>query len=298
MSHIPAERCLHIVELLAEGAQSIPLGEIATRLGLPKSGTHRLLTTLVELGWAAQDAGTGFYRLTMRLAVVGQKFYVASGLPDICQPLLDRLALECREFARLAVVDGHSLDWIAYAQGVTGGLGLVYQPAETTGSVPLYATASGKAWLSTLDAAQATRLVKSRGGFTEADRYGPNVLRSIGPLLADLEATRARGYGLAVNEAEPGVTAVAVAIRSAGDGAAVGTVSIAGPTARVDANRVRELAPRVMQCASELSALWPLRAAVPVPVPGNDRPPARRSVDPAGDAGASARSARRSREPG
>src|SRR5215468_1605192 len=157
MAHVPAERCLGIIELLADGAREMPLGEIAERLTLPKSGAHRLLATLVDLGWAEQDAGTGFYRLSMRLAVLGQRFYVASGVPDICQPLLDRLARECREYARLAVVDGSALVWIAQAQGATGGL--VYQPAETTGTVPLFATATGKVWLATMRSDEAIKIV-------------------------------------------------------------------------------------------------------------------------------------------
>src|SRR5438105_1757189 len=257
MAHVPAERCLGIIELLAEGAREMPLGDIAERLELPKSGAHRLLATLVELGWAEQDRETAFYRLTMRLAVLGQRFYVASGLPDICQPVLDRFAHDCREFARLAVVDGSALVWIAHAQGATGGL--LYQPAETTGTVPLFATASGKAWLATLGANDAVQLIARQGGFGHADRYGPNVIRSIEVLLKELRTTARRGYGLAVNEAEPGVTAIAAAIRSGADGATVGTVSIAGPSSRMTEARVRELAPLVTQCATELSSLWPVR---------------------------------------
>jgi len=257
MAHVPAERCLGIIELLADGAPEMPLGEIAERLALPKSGAHRLLATLVDLGWAEQDRGTGFYRLTMRLAVLGQRFYVASGVPDICQPVLDRFAHECREFARLAVVDGSALVWIAHAQGANGGL--VYQPTETTGTVPLYATASGKAWLATLRPNDAVQYVAKHGGFSEADRYGPNVIRSIDVLLKELRVTARRGYGLALNEAEPGVTAIAAAIRSGADGLTVGTVSIAGPTARMTENRVRTLAPLVTQCASDLSISWPVR---------------------------------------
>src|SRR5215213_10868243 len=181
MAHVPAERCLSIIELLADGAREMPLGEIAEQLDLPKSGAHRLLATLVQLGWAEQDPDTAFYRLTMRLAVLGQRFYFASGVPDICQPVLDRFAHECREFARLAVVDGSALVWIAHAQGATGGL--VYQPSETTGSVPLFATASGKAWLATLAADDAVQIVVGQGGFRNAARYGPNVIRSIEALL-------------------------------------------------------------------------------------------------------------------
>ena len=257
MAHVPAERCLAIIELLADGGRNLPLGEIAERLSLPKSGAHRLLATLVELGWAEQDPETSFYRLTMRLAILGQQFYVATGIADLCQPVLDRLAADCREFARLAIVDGHSLVWVAHSQGVSSGL--IYQPSLTTNTVPLYATASGKVWLGTLSSEQAIHNVMKNGGFKDADRFGPNVVRSMEGLLREVKATVRRGYGIAFNEAEFGVTAVAAVIRSGNGGPAVGTVSIAGPSARVTENRVHEIAPRVLEAAEELFALWPLR---------------------------------------
>jgi IclR family transcriptional regulator, acetate operon repressor len=257
MSHIPAERCLSILELLADGASAMPLGEIAERLALPKSGAHRLLATLVDLGWAEKDPDTSFYRLTMRLAILGQQFYVATGIPDLCQPVLDRFAHECQEFARLAVVDGPTLVWVAHAQGASGGL--VYQPSLTSNTVPLFATASGKAWLATLSTDQAMHLVMKNGGLKDADRYGPNVVHSVEALLRELKATGRRGYGLALNEAEFGVTAVAAAIRPDHGGPALGTVSIAGPSARITEKRAHELAPLVLRTAGELSSLWPLR---------------------------------------
>lgn len=259
MAHLPAERCLAIIELLADGARDMPLGEIAERLALPKSGAHRLLATLVDIGWAEKDPSTNFYRLTMRLAILGQQYYVATGIPDICQPLLDRLAKACGEFARLAVVDGHSLVWVAHAQGAIAGL--IYQPSLTTNTVPLHATASGKAWLATLPTDQAMQMVMKNGGLRNPDQYGPNVVRSVEALLRELKATARRGYGLALSEAEFGVTAIAAAIRSGGEGPALGTVSIAGPGARMTEKRVQELAPLVLHSAADLSSLWPLRRA-------------------------------------
>ena len=257
MAHVPAERCLAIIELLADGARELPLGEIAERLSLPKSGAHRLLSTLVGIGWAEKNPETAFYRLSMRLAVLGQQFYVATGIPDICQPLLDRLARQCREFVRLAVVDGHSLVWVAHAQGASGGL--MYQPSLTSNTVPLFATASGKAWLATLPTDEAMRIVMKNGGLRDAGRYGPNCVRSVEALLKELKATARRGYGIALSEAEFGVTAVAAAIRPDDASSALGTVSIAGPGARVTERRAQELAPLVLRTARELSNLWPLR---------------------------------------
>jgi IclR family transcriptional regulator, acetate operon repressor len=257
MAHVPAERCLAIIELLAEDACARALGDIAEALGLPKSGAHRLLTTLCELGWAEQDIETSFYRLTMRLATLGQKFYVATGIPDVCQPVLDRLARESREFARLAVVDGHSLVWVAHAQGATSGL--VYQPSLASNTVPLSVTASGKAWLATFGLDRAIECVEANGGFAQTDRFGPNAISSVDGFLRELKATKRRGYGLAISEAEPGVTAIAAAIRAGVQGSALGTVSVAGPSVRMTDERVATLAPLVVRCASELSELWHLR---------------------------------------
>jgi DNA-binding IclR family transcriptional regulator len=258
MAHVPAERCLSIIELLADVApRDLPLGEIAERLALPKSGAHRLLATLVEQGWVEQDAVTGFYGLTMRLAILGQQFYVATGIPDICQPRLDRLAADTREFVRLAVVDSESLVWVANAQGASGGL--MYQPSLDTNTVPLYATASGKAWLATLPADRAIRMALKDGGFDHADRYGPNVVRTIDALMRELEATSRRGYGTASSEAEPGVSAIATVIRAGTDGPILGTVSVAGPSVRMTDARVQELAPLVIAAAEEISTLWASR---------------------------------------
>jgi hypothetical protein len=161
--------------------------------------------------------------------------------------VLDRFAQECHEFARLAVVDGHSLVWVAHAQGASGGL--VYQPSLTSNTVPLFATASGKAWLATLPTDQAMHLVMKNGGLKDADRYGPNVVHSVEALLRELKATGRRGYGLAFNEAEFGVTAVGAAIRADDGAPALGTVSIVIPNAH--RRSVYELAPLV--CAPQRS---------------------------------------------
>ncbi|CAM5222614.1 DNA-binding IclR family transcriptional regulator OS=Castellaniella defragrans OX=75697 GN=HNR28_001027 PE=4 SV=1 [Castellaniella defragrans] len=269
MTHVSA--CLAIIQLLAEHAAELPLGEIAQRLNLPKSGTHRLLATLTDLGWATQDPQTGFYKLTMKMTVLGQRFYAATGIPDICQPAIDRLAAASREFVRMAVVDSNVLVWVTFAQGAKGGL--MYQPSDTVADVPLHATATGKAWLSTLPLENALEIVTKQGNIGNASPYGPNVVRSLAALQDELRVTAERGYGLAMSEAEPGVTALAAAIRLGRNGLAVGTVSVAGPSIRLNERRVQELAPIVTATASELAKLWPLRLRPdPRMQPAEERP--------------------------
>lgn len=233
------------------------LGEIALKLALPKSAVHRLLGALIEQGWVEQDAPSSAYRLTMRLTILGQRLFNATGIPDICQPVLDALALETREFVRLAVIDAHALVWVADAQGAQGGL--MYQPLLTTNTVPLHATASGKAWLARLPRVQARELMAHNGGFGRIGQYGPNAARAFDELAVELDRTAARGFGIAVSEAEPGVTAVAAAICAGKSGEPVGTVSVAGPGVRMSEARIQQLGEQVIVAAAQLSKLWPLR---------------------------------------
>ena len=248
------DRAIDVIELLAERPAGERLSAIAATLALPKSAVHRLLASLCARGWAERDEAER-YRLSFGLAVLGQRLLHATGLPQLCQPVLDRLARESRELVRLTLVQDRRLVWIASAQGAPPGLR--YEPAMS-GAVALHATANGKAWLATLAETDALGIARARG----LGAAGPRALRDLDALAAELARTRARGWGLAEEEAEPGVAAVAVAIAPPEPGAAaVGTVSIAGPVVRVTPSRYDALARTLRGAAAELARLWPLGEA-------------------------------------
>lgn len=249
------ERCFSIVEFLAEDAGSMRLGDIAERLALGKSAVHRMLSVLSDIGWVEQDQVTGFYRLTLRLAILGQRFLSGTHLPDVCQPVLEELARATRELVRMAVVQGESLTWIAHVQGAHNGL--MYQP-EMVAKVRLSVTANGKAWLSTLNNNDAVRIAM-KDGFGQADG-GTNAIRTIEGLIAELETTRRRGWAISNEEAEVGVVAIAAPI-SLESQVIVGTVSVAGPSSRLSADRHEATAAAVISTSRKLAELWPLRQA-------------------------------------
>ena len=75
----------------------------------------------------------------MKLTALGLNFLNRSGIVDIVQPSLERLAEACGELVRLAVVDGDELIFVAKAQGSKSGLR--YDP-DMGLSVPLSCSAA------------------------------------------------------------------------------------------------------------------------------------------------------------
>lgn len=249
------ENSLGVITLLAAEARNMRLSEIADRLDLQRSGTHRVLTTLCALGWVEQDPETEFYRLTLKLPAMGHRFLLATNIPDVCQPILDRLARESGELVRLSALTDGNLMTMAHAQGAQGSL--ICQ-SRLFPNLPLHVTASGKAWLSTLPKEEALRLVLA-AGFGKVNDFGPKALRSVDALQKELTLTAKRGFGLAMEEAEPGVASVASVIRTDGD-AVVGSVAVVAPAFRLPQERIPKIAALAQAAAADLGMVWPLRA--------------------------------------
>ena len=261
MTQSATQRSLDILELLAGHQDGLGVVEISAALNIPKSITHRLLALLAARGFVRQDAATTSYCLTLKLTLLGLRFYASTGISELSQPMLDRLASATGELARLAIVEDDRLVWIAKAQGARFGLRYEPQPDHDTGRpVVLHATATGKAWLASLDDEQALEIANV-AGFTRHQQFGPNVVRSAQAFRKALRETRQRGFGLASDEGEPGVAAVAFAVRGSQDTGApvVATLSLAGPTGRFLPARQQDYVRLLADAAAELSAVWPIR---------------------------------------
>lgn len=243
------ERTLAVLELLAANAQGLPLYEVADQLHIPRSATHRILTSLVEHGYVRQERQLGAYLLTAKLTSLAFTFLAASGITDFAQPILDRLARESGELVRLAMIDGRELIWVAKSQG--SPFGLRYDP--DMGQVGrLSCSASGHAWLSCLPEEEAVALVEAQGYGTRRD-FGPRAPETRAALLKYLRAARKRGFSVTMQTYTPWMNACAAPVRSASTAEVTGTVVIAGPNVRLTEARMLELGPLLMDAARELS---------------------------------------------
>ncbi len=256
------ERSFQILEKLAAAPEGRSLSSLAQELELPLSATHRLLTDLCRIGYVRQLQEQGLYALTIKLVALGLGFLSSSGVVDVAQPLLERLAKEAGELVRLAVVDGNELVFVAKAQGATRGLR--YDP-DMGLSVQLSCSAAGHAWLSTMSEEQALELV-ARQGFGKPQDFGPKAPTTVKGVLSFVKAARQRGFSMIVEVFAPGMTAMGAPVLGR-DGKAIGVVTIAGPLVRLTEQRMLELGPMLMATAAEVaeashaSALFKRRAA-------------------------------------
>ncbi|MEO5669557.1 MAG: IclR family transcriptional regulator [Ramlibacter sp.] len=242
------ERSLHILEYMAAHPEGMALASIADDLDLPRSACHRLLAELMRCGYARQVREQGDYALTTKLASVGLSYLGASGIVDIAQPIIDRLAETTCELVRLALVDGDRLTFVAKAQGARFGL---RYDADMGMDVRLSCSAGGHAWLMTLTEERATQLV-AKQGFGDPKTFGPKAPTTFKALMKVLEEDRKRGYSLINEMYAPGMNAMAAPVQRRGE-ATIAVITVAGPAVRLTTQRMLDLGRAVTAAAGELA---------------------------------------------
>jgi len=243
------DRGLALLEHLAHNAEGASLSMLAAELELAPSVCHRLLTALKARGYVRQLRAQGDYQLTTKLVSLGLGYLSASGIVDIAEPLLERLAQTSGELVRLSIVDGDRLTWVAKAQGQRRGLR--YDP-DMGMEARLSCTSSGHAWLLTMSDEEALARV-SRQGFGQPKDYGPKAPTTVRALLGFLHAARTRGYAMIDEVFAPGMAAMAAPVQRRGQ--TIGVISIAGPRIRLTTERMRALGEPLLAAAAELGPM-------------------------------------------
>jgi len=184
------------------------------------------------------------YALGTKMIVLTQAAYVNVEIRDRAAPLLRQMADRCRESIYLTVRDG---DAVLYIYAIESPRRLLARTAVGE-RVPLHCTSNGKAILAQLPAEEVTA-VASR---TSLPAYTHNTLTTLASLLADLEATRRRGFAIDNQEHELSTYCIGASIFNA-QGRPVGACSISGTDPEILLSRQQELGNLVQYTAQEIS---------------------------------------------
>ncbi|NAS22993.1 helix-turn-helix domain-containing protein [Herbidospora sp. NEAU-GS84] len=187
-------KALTVLEAAVAGPGPRRFADICADAGVPKASVHRILSTLVELGFVAAEGG-GSYRAGIRMFALAEEVKAAGagGVGEV----LTRLSAEVRQTVHFALRSG---DHAVYVQKVEGDR--PYRMASRVGMrLPLHSTAIGKCVLAHLPPDELAAVLAAAG----LPARTPATLTSSGLLAAELAGIRERGYAVDDEENETAI---------------------------------------------------------------------------------------------
>ncbi len=236
------EKALVLIEALARANRPRGVTELSRELDYNKTTVFRLLETLRRHGYVRQDEAKGLYSLTPKLWLLGVGVINKTSLQRVASDFLRRAAEECGETVFLSILDDDHIIHIDRASP--------HQPLQIVAAIgsrlPLYSSAAGKAMMVDWSEERIREVARRASPSTEHTIVGADTL------VASVDDIRRRGYAVAVDEWQIGVTAVAAPIRDVAT-EVVGTVAIAGPSSRLYPEQIVSLGRKVARVASQIS---------------------------------------------
>ncbi len=146
---------LMILQAFVREARPLANSEIAARLELPRPTVSRLCRTLLEMGYLDHDDRIDRYFIGPAVVALGYPYVVNTPLLAHARPAMQALADEVHG----AVSVGVAVDLeVVYVETCAWGTGTLARPAAGAFRA-VAATAMGRAWLETLDAATRSALL-------------------------------------------------------------------------------------------------------------------------------------------
>ena len=240
---------LSLLVALGEHPDGIGVSDLAREEKIPVSTAHRLLASMVLLGFVSFDAKQRRYFLGLKVFELSHKVSLARGLSEIARPVMRTMAETTGDSVLMTVLDGTEMLYIERVDG--------WHRLQIRGAIgergPLYCTSLGKS----LSAFLPEEVREAIIGRLDLKPLTPRTITDPEELRGELELTRQRGYAVADGERDEGVRAVGAPVFNS-QGWPVAAISIAGPVPRLAWERIREdLVPLIRGAAQEIGIQLP-----------------------------------------
>ncbi len=239
-------RAVQTLDALARAESALSIREIADAVDVSKSAVQRILSSLVETGLAVQDPGSRRYGLGPRTLVLGTAYQKKLDLRSVALPHMTRLRDLTGETVGLSVRVGDELLHIEQVESLSA----LRRSFEIGRTLPLWCGAPSRLFLADLPEAEMREILRRRRTSAIVPADPPTAKQ----LAASVQECRARGYATAYGETIAGVNTVAGPVRGA-DGSVVATLSITGPSTRLDEAALTRWAALLLETTGLVSTL-------------------------------------------
>lgn len=243
---VPAVRqALAVLQAMARQPGPAPAAALARDLGLPRSTTYHLLAELVAAGFVVHLPEEHRFGLGVGAFEIGTAYMRQEPIARLARPVLSRLVEAVGHTAHLAVLHGREVLYIV-EERAPGRPPLV---TDVGVRLPAHLTASGRAVLAGLPAAQVRALFPDASAFVERHGTGPRSLSTLRRLLVEV---RKEGYAREDGQVTPGFASVAAAVHDH-TGRPVAGTAVTFPSAELVGSERAQLARQVTKAARELT---------------------------------------------
>lgn len=223
MSREVSQNVVNALRLLECFAREEELGitDLSEAVGVGKTVTARLVSSLEQFGYLRQNPATRKYRLGMKLVYLGSLVQDRKEIVQLVEPCLRLLSREFQVSAHLAVQERYgSLVMSKVSMGP-----MVYMDSRVGNTLPLHASATGKCLLAFGGEQGVEQYVRN----CELTRYTDMTITTPAALRKELREIQTRGYAVDNEESIIGLTCVAVPLLDA-RGHLVAAISLSGQT--------------------------------------------------------------------
>lgn len=241
------DRAVAVLVAFTGRRSMLTLSDVAERVGLGTSTTHRLLRSLVAHGLLKRDDASKGYSLGPTVLRLAQAAAGAMDVRELARPVMLRLRDAAGETVGLHLL--RDARHRVVVDQVESHQALRRTYTELGEPIPLHQGAPGKVLLAFRPPTDQAAVL---AGPLEA--ANPQTIVDADALRAELDDIRLRGYGFSHGERVSGIHTVAVPVFDHA-GAAVASLSVTGPALRMPLERLAALAPLAVAAAGELSAL-------------------------------------------
>lgn len=243
----PLSRGLAILDLLGIEDAGHTLREIADRIGISKTSTHRYVSQLCDQGYLARSPRSGLYRLGVRTLALAQAVVEHSELVQVVKPLVDEAAARHGLHVDVGILANDAI-YLIYrrdSQDTRAFRSFSYASA-------LHYLAAGKAAMAHLEPEALQDLVGRLDLVGKTER----TITDAETLLAELALVREIGYARNNEESLPGLIAIGAPLFSLRTGAVIGAVSFDSSTATFSMQAFEDqFAGHLVELAKKLSAV-------------------------------------------
>jgi DNA-binding IclR family transcriptional regulator len=240
--HVRAvQRAVLIVSALAEHPYPMGIVELSAFVQLSPASVHRLLATLIHLGWVEQNSRTSKYRLGMHVVGIGSIGLVTNPLLHDGRTYLSRLADWSGHDALLSTLVGVKTVQLARVAGANTEL-LEFEAGHPQ---PAHAGADGKLLLA-YRPAEVTRYLYEVAGLP---KYTPKTIVDPRRMEREFATIRSRGYAIDNGERFADGRGIAVPVMDP-DGMPIAAMLCLG---RISPDRDKEIVQQMQALARELS---------------------------------------------